>query len=286
MSFIAMETNNPLGQRPLNLMSRQQGMGWLGATGPTPGDFDNNQQVLGELVSMGAITQQDATDIWEGQASLDDMAVNMSMINAALQLTGQPGAQTVMPLPGASDGGAQVVPYTPLPSAPAGSTLPIAPVVTSAGQIPPGSVISWTVSYTVATLGINGGPAPSSFIASFAAALSKYNYSMVSSKILASPVTGVLGGIAQIQFQILDSIGNALLTDAQSNLTALANSLTGNSVTASSIPQVISTPGAGGAPNNPPGAAPSFTSFLEQNAGMLAGLAVAIVVLPGLIKKL
>jgi hypothetical protein len=120
MSFIAISTNNPLGQRPLTLMSRPQGMGWLGlgwlgavsagggmgdAANPTPGDYDNNQQVLGELVAMGAISQDDANNIWAGTASLDDMAVNMTMINQALQLTGQSGVATPAPLPGAISSG-------------------------------------------------------------------------------------------------------------------------------------------------------------------------------------
>jgi hypothetical protein len=103
MSFIAINTDNPLGRRPLNLMARSQALGWLGdmAAAPTPGDYDNNQAVLNQLVSMGAISFQDATDIFNGQASLDDMAVNMTMINQALQMTGQSGASIPAPLPGA-----------------------------------------------------------------------------------------------------------------------------------------------------------------------------------------
>jgi hypothetical protein len=101
MAFVAIVTDNPLGKRPLNLMARNQGMGWfpLGAA-PTPGDYDTNQAVLNQLVSMGAITQQNAIDIWAGTASLDDMAVNMTMINQALQLTGQSGTPTVTPIVG------------------------------------------------------------------------------------------------------------------------------------------------------------------------------------------
>lgn len=288
MAFIAISTENPLGQRPLNLMSRHQGLGWLAAA-PTPGDYDNNQAVLGQLVAMGAITQQDATDIWNGDASLDDMAVNMTMINQALAMTGQAGAQTVQPLPGAppapgasAGGGATIVPYTPTPAK------PTVPPTTGqvAAQIPSGAVIAWTVSYSVAVAGINGGPPPSSFISSFQGQLGQFGYSFLGAKILDSPVTGVLGGTAQIQFQILDNVGNALATDAQGNLTALANKLTGNSVTASSVPQVISLPSAGGTPTNPAGQPVGFASFLEQNAGLLAALVLAVVIVPPLIKKL
>jgi hypothetical protein len=88
MAHVAMDTANPLGQRPFTAMGRLDA--FVGPV-PMPGDYDNNQNVLAALVSMGAITQQNATDIFDGHASLDDMAVNMTMISAALQQTGQAG---------------------------------------------------------------------------------------------------------------------------------------------------------------------------------------------------
>ena len=157
-----------------------------------------------------------------------------------------------------------------------GATIPSATVTTSsapaasAGQIPSGSVISWTVSYSVAVVGVNGGPPASSFISAFQEGLSQFQYSYIGEKTLASPVTGILGGTVQIQFQILDNVGNGLLTDAQKNLTDLANSLTGNSVTASSVPIVISSPGVGAAvPINPYGVPTSSapaTSFMTAQS--------------------
>jgi hypothetical protein len=176
--------------------------------------------------------------------------------------------------------GATIPPATPTPS-----PTPQPPAA-SVGEIPPGSVLSWTVSYSVAIVGVNGGPPASSFIASFQAGLSQFNYSFIGANVLQSPVTGVLGGTVQIAFQILDNIGNAHLTDAKGNLEQLANSLTGHSVTASSIPQVISSPSGGGTPINPAGLQPaSGLQWFENNAGMIALAVGAIVVLPSLIKK-
>ena len=288
MSFIDMETGNPLGQRPLNLMTRQQGMGWMGDAGPTPGDYDNNQAVLNQLVSMGAITFQDANDIWAGQASLDDMAVNMTMINQALALIGQPGAQIVQPLPTSSSGasaggGAQVVPYTPLPSATAGSTLPITPVAAPSGpgQVPGGS----TLLYTATVVGGIGDLtlSPDSAMSQFSSALALHGMNVTQSANDQSTLNKLFGTGApiQFQFQITDGVGHAYLSDAKSVCDGVLKQVVGNNVTTSNL-SLTSTPKAGVTPLP----APSFTSWLEQNAGLVAGLAVAIVALPGLIKKL
>lgn len=90
MAIVAMNTNNPLGQRPFGAMGH---LGAFATTGPmqTPGSFDENKGVLDALVSMGAITAQNEADIWAGKTSLDDMAVPMNMISQALQLSGQVG---------------------------------------------------------------------------------------------------------------------------------------------------------------------------------------------------
>lgn len=105
-------------------------LGWIAAAA-TPGDYDTNQTVLAALVSMGAISQSQADAIWNGQLSLDDLPVNMTMINEALSETGQVGAPTVLPLPSSTGPSlnplapgstpAQVVPYTPAGAPPAAS---------------------------------------------------------------------------------------------------------------------------------------------------------------------
>lgn len=282
MAFIQISMENPLGNRPLNLMARHQGMGWLGAV--TPGDYDNNEQVLGQLVAMGAITQQNATDIFNGDASLDDMAVNMTMINQALQMIGQSGAQVVQPLPtkapGASaGGGAQVIPYTPTPA----SNPPIlAPTSAAVAQVPSGS----TLLYTATVVGGVGDLtlSPDSAMSQFAAQLAAHGMTVTASVNDESVLNKLFGTGSPInfQFQIRDSVGHALFSDAKSVVDGVLRQVVGNNVTTSNL-SITSTPSA---PGVTPAGGPGVVSFLENNAGMLALLALGIVVLPPLIKKL
>ena len=268
MSFINVSTENPLGNRPLNLMARQQGMGWLGAV--TPGDYDNNQAVLNQLVSMGAITFQDANDIWAGQASLDDMAVNMTMINQALQFTGQAGAQVAQPLPPSSPN-LTVVPYTPTPA----SNPPIAPSVASSGQpqIPSGSTIVYNATYNP----VAGWTTSNSAISALAPLLPAHGMSLVSSNVASS---GLISNAA-FSVTIMDSIGHALISDAKSVLDALMNQITNKGLIQSSMALISAGPVPAGSAGGQ-----GVVSFLENNAGMLALLALGIVVLPPLIKKI
>jgi hypothetical protein len=273
VSFVRADMDNPLGQRPLNLMARHQGMGWFGAA-PTPGDYDNNEQVLGQLVAMGAITQQNATDIFNGDASLDDMAVNMTMINQALQMTGQAGAATVTPLPvpaapakPPASGGVQVVPYTPTPAT--------NPPIAQANQIPPGSTIVYTATFNPVAAFTTANAA----IAALAPQLPGHGMSMLSPSVSASGITSA----ASFSVTILDSVGHALQSDAKSILDALMQQITKGGLTQSGIALVSAGPNPGGSPNPQ---APNVTTFLENNAPLIAGLILAIFVLPPLIKKL
>ena len=269
MPFVQISTENPLGNRPLNLMARQQGMGWLGTAAPTPGDYDNNQAVLGALVAMGAITQDDANQIWAGSASLDDTAVNMTMINQALQIIGQSGAQIPQPLPPSTS--------TPLPPTPAPAAAPAG----STAQLPGGS----TLLYTATVVGGYGNLtlSPSSAMSQFSSALAQHGLSVVASANDQTVLNKLFGTGAPInfQFQIVDNVGHAFVNDAKSVCDAVLRQIVGNNVTTSQL-VVTSTTAV------PTGAAPtaSVTAFLENNAALLAGLALAIVTLPPLIKKL
>lgn len=287
MSFLRVSTQNPLGNRPLNLMSRNQGMGWFGAA-PTPGDYDNNEQVLGELVAMGAITQQNATDIFNGDASLDDMAVNMTMINQALQMTGQAGAATPAALPPASTahlpagGGVQIVPYVTSPT-PATPTPPIiASTSIASAQVPSGSTLLYTAT-------VVGGPgdltlSPDSAMSQFAAQLSAHGMTVTGSVNDESVLNKLFGTGAPInfQFQIRDNVGHALFSDAKSVCDGVLRQVVGNNVTTSNL-SITSTPTAPGVTT---AGGPGVVSFLENNAGMLALVVLGIFVLPPLIKKL
>jgi hypothetical protein len=276
MAFIAIVTDNPLGKRPLNHMVRHQALGWFGAA-PTPGDYDNNQQVLGQLVAMGAITQQDASDIWTGQASLDDMAVNMTMINQALQFIGQTGAAIPAALPPSTpakppaSGGATVVPYTPTPA----SNPPLPPTAPAVAQIPPGSTIVYNATFNP----VAGWTTSNAAISALAPLLPTHGMSMLSPNVASS---GLVSNAA-FSVTIMDSIGHALMSDAKSILDALMEQITNRGLIQSSIAMVSAGLSPGGSPNPQ---APNITTFLENNAPLLIGLVLAIVVLPGLIKKL
>jgi len=291
MAFVAISTENPLGQRPLNLMSSQQTLGWLGA-GPTPGDYDNNQQVLGALVAMGAISQDDANNIWAGNASLDDMAVNMTMINQALAMTGQPGVPTVAATPGltppgaAAAGGATIVPYaaapsTPLPGTPAPA--PATPAAAAAAQSPPNSTLTYTVQWSASLLAPLTGA--SQAISGMQSKLPAYGMSVLSSTTNSLPVIGGITGLS-ITLTIRDNVGHALLSDIQGVLNSLMVSIVGNNLSGSNLTLASSGAAGAGMPGGTPQPPANLTQWMEQNAGLLAALVIAVVVLPPLIKKI
>jgi hypothetical protein len=304
MSFIAIVTDNPLGKRPLNLMARHQGMGWLGAAS-TPGDFDNNQAVLNQLVSMGAITQQDATDIFDGKASLDDMAVNMMMINQALQMTGQQGTPTVTPIVGPTqaqaagtvDASSETSWYSALSYLQAWNTnlnelestiaqhvhdstwAPFAQDVAKNqqqyasvaskftdiyravyGHIPSGLSGDWNLGYLGQFDPVTAAAYAALLIGVTGAAIAGYEY------------TVALKTREQALLQQQQNAGT--MTNQAAAAYARGDTATGNALMAQA--QKTSTAAQ----------ATSFTGFLQQNAAMLALVALGIVALPPLIKKL
>jgi hypothetical protein len=163
---------------------------------------------------------------------------------------------------------------SPSQTAAATAATPVTSAPASTAQIPPGSIFSYQVTYSqnIST------PAPAQFISSFAAALSQFDYSMVSSNIVSNTALGL--GSATIQFQILDSIGNNLFTDAKGNLDQISNQITYNSVTGSTVPTLVSSPSSGtvaAAAAAAPAAATSLSTWFENNAAYV-GLAVLAVV--------
>ena len=281
MSFVQMATDNPLGKRPINYMSLHQGappalaglrgLGWFGDT-PTPGDYDNNQAVLGELVAMGAISQDDATNIWNGTASLDDMAVNMTMINQALQLSGQTGTATVLPLPSPSSVGPSLV------SLPSPVTTPTAaPAAAAANQIPAGSTITYNVTWSTSILNPTLGA--SQVASALQAALPAHQMSLISSTTNSLPVIGAVTGISQT-FQIQAQVAFATIAAVQSVLDGLMNSITGNNLSGSSIGGVYAPSGStttGAILTTAPTAAATLTSaapYLALGAVAFLGLLV------------
>jgi hypothetical protein len=327
MSFIEVNTDNPLGKRPLNLMARQQGMGWFSSLGaaPTPGDYDNNQAVLNQLVSMGAISFQDATDIFNGQASLDDMAVNMTMINQALQLTGQVGTPTVTPIVGPTQAQAagtvdassesswnSVLSYLQAWNTNLKQLMSIAmqhpndsawtsfdrdllsnqnsynSLVNQYGTIYRavyGHMPSGLEGFSGEFLGYMGqfDPATAAVYAAvlsaiLIAAVAGYEYtltlqtraqSLLQQQQTAGTMTNQAATLRQ-QAAAAQAQGNTVLANS---LTAQANALQAQSTTVSTAATTAAT-------------ASSFTAFLQNNMALLAAVAIGIVVLPPLIKKI
>lgn len=283
MAFLQVSTTNPLGQRPLNFMMTHQGppvyaglLGWIGAAA-TPGDYDTNTQVLGALVSMGAISPDESAQIDAGTLSLDDLPVTMTMINEALSETGQTGAQTVLPLPSsvgaplstlppASSGGVQIVPYTPN-----------VPAAAAAPQVSPGSTLLYTASYAVLKSWTSGAAA----ISALAPLLPSHGMSLLTQQVSS---TGYWTPTASFSITVLDSIGNALVSDAKSILDSLMNQITNNGLQSSSLTVVSQGTTAAGILQS--AGTTGITAWIEQNAMWLAVLALAAVTLPSLVRKL
>lgn len=323
MSFLAVNTNNPLGQRPLNHMVRSQTLGWLGqASGPTPGDYDNNQGVLNQLVSMGAITLQDASDIWDGQASLDDMAVNMTMINQALQMSGQQGVATVTPIgptqaqaSGTVDATSETswtsaLSYLQAWNANLKQILALAAahpgdqswasveadLLNSQkqynslvgqystiyravyGHIPPGLQGYGSLGYLAQFDPVTAAVYATVLSAILIAAVAGYEYTLTL-QTRANALLQQQQTAGTMTNQAATLRAQAAAAQAQGN-TALANQLMAQANALQSQATTVSTAVTTAA------TATSFTSFLQNNIGMLIAAAIGIVVLPPLIKKL
>lgn len=324
MAFVNTSTENPLGNRPLNLMARQQGMGWLGSSSsPTPGDYNFNEPVLGALVQMGAITQQDADNIFNGLDSLDNMAVNMTMINQALQLTGQAGTPTVTPIVGPTQAQASgtvdptqesnwnsALSYLQQwnknlnsleslamqhPNDPAWSTFD-SNLLNSQKQYASVSGQFTTIYRAVyghIPAGLAGGESLG-YLGQFDP-VSAAAYAAILSAVLITAIAGYeytlsLQTQAQALLQQQQTAGalanqaaalrQAAATAAAQGNTTLAAQYTAQADALSSQATTVSTAATTAATST------SFTAFLQNNLGLIAGLAVAVVVLPPLIRKI
>lgn len=277
MSFVSISTANPLGKRPLNFMMRHQSppvyaglLGWIGAAA-TPGDYDTDTQVLGALVSMGAISAAEAAQIDAGTLSLDDLPVNMTMINEAISEAGGVSQQTVLPLPGVAP-----VSITPLMSPAATPS-----AITGPAQIPTGSTIAYTLSWSpgIGNLTLSTAAVEAAFAKALASLQSQM--SVISSSVTQSFASFGSPGYT-VQFNVYDGVGHARIADAQSVLDSAARSVVGSgNVTASSITGVYAPGSSAGQPG-----ATGITAWVEQNALWLAVLAVALVTVPSVIRRL
>lgn len=277
MSFVAVSTGNPLGQRPLNFMMRHQGppvyaglLGWIGAAA-TPGDYDTNPGVLAALVSMGAITQAQSNAIDAGTLSLDDLPVTMTMINEAISEQGGVSQSTVLPLPGVAPAPIEPLQHPASTSAPP----PAASAATGAApQVSSGSTLLYTANYAV----LKSWTSAAAAISALAPLLPAHGMSLLTQQVSSS---GWWTPTGSFSITVLDSVGNALLSDAKSILDSLMNQITNNGLQSSSLTVVNQGTTAAGVPG-----ATGITAWIEQNAVWLGILVIAAVTLPAIARRL
>jgi hypothetical protein len=147
--------------------------------------------------------------------------------------------------------------YGPMP--PDSSPAPAVP----AAQSPPGSTLLYSVTYkqNVST------PSPNEAIASLQGGLSTYGMSVVASNLMANTYLGF--GSATIQFTIRDTVGHALLSDAQSVLDSLMRQYTHKRVTGSqlSLTSAGSSPAPAAVPPSPSVSPSWLPSWLTPGGG-------------------
>lgn len=142
----------------------------------------------------------------------------------------------------------------------------------AAAQSPSGSSFMYSTQWA-ATIGL---VSPDMVIAALANQLPQYGMSVKSSSIVSGGWTiGLTGGSISVQVQ--DSIGHALLSDAQSVLDHVVRTVVGDSNFGGSSIALTSVPGTGGVAA-PPGTASTFGQWLQANAAV-AGVAIAAVIL-------
>lgn len=236
------------GARSLGYAPGARGMGYVAHMGYAPGargmgDFSpamENAAVdaniapsdIDLLNSLGA-TDQDLTNLINGNVTLS-------------QLYAQYGV-TIAPAATATAN-----------TAPASTVISPAPVSTA--QIPPGSTILYTATYN---------PTPSftlasTVVSSIAANLAAHGMSMLSNAVQASGLTSN----GQFTMTIMDSVGHALISDAQSVLDALLNQFTSNEKVSSSL--TVVSPGTTASGTSATASATDAVSWLESNALYIA----------------
>lgn len=256
MSFVAVNTENPLGNRPLNLMARQQGMGWLGEimpfVGPTP--------------AQAAGTVDPTTESnWTGALSyLQQWNANLKQLEAILQQ--HPGDQAWASF--ASDLVKNQANY--FSTANQYSTIYRAVY----GHIPDGlsgyDSLGYLGQFDPGTAVVYGAVLSAILIA----AVAGYEYTLT----LQTRAQALLQ-----QQQTAGAIANQAGTLRQQAATAAAG---GDSTTAAALNSQADALDAQAGVISTAATSTSLTSFFQNNLVLLAGVAIAIVTLPPLIKKI
>lgn len=216
----------------------------------TLGSFSSSEEEA--ALGAGVCTQSDL-DLLNSLGATDQDLTNLINGNITLtQLYAQYGA--TIPAGSAASGGS-------LPLAPAST---VTSSVSAPAQVPSGSTLLYVCT-------VVGGPgdltvSPTSAMSQFASQLNAHGMSVLSSSNNETVLNAVFGTGAAITFQftILDSIGNALLSDAKSVCDGTMQSIVGNNVSTSNL-SIVSTPGTASAAAAS-ASSTDITSFLENNA--------------------
>jgi hypothetical protein len=177
-------------------------MGYAGGA-RTLGDFSSTTMSAG---LAAGIAQSDLTLLDSVGATDNDIA---DLINGSITLTAL-YAEYGVTIPPTTSAAAQTA------------------ITSSPGQVPPGSTLIYTASWT-AGIG-NLSVSPNAAISSLGSLLSAHGMSVVSGQATSSgPVNYA------IQVTVLDTIGNALQSDAQSVLDAMMQQVVGNNLSGTSL---------------------------------------------------
>lgn len=161
----------------------------------------------------------------------------------------------------------------PFVAAPSGAASP-----SGSGQVPSGSTLVYTATWTLGFGDLT--VTPNNVIQALASGLPSYGMSVKASQATSGgPIT------YGIQVTVQDTIGHALLSDAQSVLDGIVQSATGNNKTSSNL-SLVAAAGAALPPGSivaPP--ATTATQWLESNAVYIGLGLAALILIPTLLKK-
>ncbi len=260
MAFVAVRTENPLGKRPLNLMARQQGMGWLGEIMPFVGPTSSQQ---------AGQTDASSESSWLNALSyLQQWNTNLKQLEAIFQQ--HPGDQAWQSF------GSNLLNNQQQYFSTANQFMTVYRAVY--GHIPDGLTGYDSLGYLGQFDPVTAAAYAAVLSAVLIAAIAGYEYTLS----LQTQAQALLQQqqTAGTQVNTAASLVQQAATAAASGDTTTANALYAQAAALNTQASQVSTAATTAASST------SITAFLQNNFGLLAGLALAVVVLPPLIKKI
>lgn len=244
------------------------GMGYVAHMGYAPGarglgDFSPSM----ENAAVDANIAPSDIDLLNSLGATDQDLSNL--INGNVTLS-QLYAQYGVTIPPSSTATANTAPASTVIS-------PAAPVA----QVPGGSMLLYTATVVggIGDLTVT----PTSAMSQFASALNAHGMTVTASSNNETVLNQVFGTGAAVnfQFQILDTVGNALVSDAKSVCDGVLQSIVGNNISTSNI-SVTSTPSGGGTGLTSAPITNSAVAWIENNAILIAGAVGGLILLNNL----